>query len=90
MTPNPQPNLLEKVRRRQSINLLPPPADRKAIRAAARVSMRELADELGTTHGSIYYYERGGNPRPDLAARYAHLLAELAEAVGYTTADVQK
>ncbi len=62
---------------------LPIPADRRGVRDRAGISLRELASELRVTHGSVYYYERGGTPGRTIAKRYGALLEEIAEAIGY-------
>jgi len=38
---------------------LPSPAACKAIRCAAGISRRRLADEVGVTEGAVAYWERG-------------------------------
>jgi hypothetical protein len=90
ITPDKPLSLIEEVRRDRAIQL-PAPEHRRGIRDAAKVSTRRLARELRITHGSIYYYERGGNPGPEIAARYRDLLLRLAAEVGYKVPElVQK
>jgi predicted transcriptional regulator len=71
--------LAEEVR----LTRLPAPHIRRAIRDAANVSLRRLARELRVSHGSISYYERGGQPRPEVAIRYRDELERLAATVGF-------
>ena len=72
-------SLAEEVR----LTRLPSPATRRAIRDAAGVSLRRFARALKVSHGSIAYYERGGQPRTEIAIRYRDELERLAAAVGY-------
>ena len=74
---------LEEEVRRRLLATLPPPSIRKAIRTKARVSLRRLGQEIGVTHGSIYYYERGGEPCPEIAIRYRAELEKLARVIGF-------
>jgi DNA-binding XRE family transcriptional regulator len=61
---------------------LPAPAERKRIREAAGVSLRQMAAELGVSPMSTSAWERGEvEPRLDHAAAYGRLLAELESAV---------
>jgi transcriptional regulator with XRE-family HTH domain len=62
---------------------LPPPNVCREIRDKARVSLRRFAREVGVSHGSIAYYERGGQPRVEVAVRYRCELEKLAAAIGY-------
>jgi AcrR family transcriptional regulator len=71
--------LAEEVR----LTRLPAPHIRRAIRDAAKVSLRRFARELGVSHGSIAYYERGGQPGVDIAIRYRAELERLAAEVGF-------
>lgn len=71
--------LAEEVR----LTRLPPPHICREIRDKARVSLRRFAREVGVSHGSIAYYERGGQPRTEVAVRYRCELEKLAEAIGY-------
>lgn len=60
---------------------LPKPAERKAIREKAGVSLQRLADELGVSVTSIWHWERGQDgPSLENAARYRALLDELTQA----------
>ena len=60
---------------------LPEPAERKAIRERAGVSLQRIADELGVSVTSIWHWENGQDgPSLENAARYAALLAQLGEA----------
>lgn len=38
---------------------LPPPAERRAIRVGADVTLREIADELGVSRTAVLHWERG-------------------------------
>lgn len=60
---------------------LPPPARRREIREAARLSRRAIAKELGVSGTTVQWWERDGgtNPRPATALAYMDLL-ELIEA----------
>ncbi|HEY6117075.1 MAG TPA: helix-turn-helix transcriptional regulator [Candidatus Dormibacteraeota bacterium] len=66
-----------------ALTKLPEPHIRRAIRKAARVSLRRLAREIGVSHGSIAYYERGGQPGVEIAIRYREELERLAGAAGF-------
>ncbi len=61
---------------------LPIPADRRRVRDRARFSLRQFANKIGVSHGSIAYYERGGKPSADIAERYKRELEELAAVLG--------
>lgn len=62
---------------------LPPPAVARAIRDAAGVSQRQVADELGINRVSVARWELGARtPRGELRLRYVDLLDELREAAG--------
>jgi DNA-binding transcriptional regulator YiaG len=65
--------LLSRVRARRT---LPPAAERRRIREAAGVSMREMARALGTSLTNVQRWEEGARPRKYEAA-YARLLEEL-------------
>ena len=79
----PRPRTLaEEVR----LTTLPPAPIRRAIRDAARVSIRRLARELGISHASISYYERGGQPGVEIAIRYRIQLERLAAETGFDMA----
>jgi DNA-binding transcriptional regulator YiaG len=65
--------LLEQVRSRRA---LPPPAERRRIREAAGVSLRDMAKAVGVSHTAITDWESGTMPREHRAA-YARLLDEL-------------
>ncbi|WP_045740837.1 helix-turn-helix domain-containing protein [Actinoplanes rectilineatus] len=66
-----------------TLTRLPAPHIRRAIRDAANVSLRRLAREIRVSHGSIAYYERGGQPGTEIAIRYREQLERLASAVGF-------
>lgn len=62
---------------------LPPPEVARAIRRAARVSQRRLADELRVHRVTVARWEAGmSEPTGPLRVRYADLLTELGQAVG--------
>lgn len=67
--------LLEQLRSRRQ---LPPPAERRRIREAAGVSLRELAGAIGTSHMAVDRWEKGAAPRnPAHLRAYSRLLDEL-------------
>jgi DNA-binding transcriptional regulator YiaG len=56
---------------------LPPAAERKRIRKAAGVSVRQLAAALGVSRMAPVRWEKGAMPRdPEHVREYAELLAE--------------
>jgi len=56
---------------------LPPAAERKRIRVAAKVSIRQLAAALGVSPMAPVRWEQGATPRdPQHLRDYADLLAE--------------
>jgi transcriptional regulator with XRE-family HTH domain len=65
--------LLERVRSRRQ---LPAPAERRRIRKAAGVSLRDMAAAIGVSHTAVAAWEAGATPREHRGA-YAQLLAEL-------------
>ena len=67
--------LLERVRSKRK---LPPAEERRRIRKAARVSLRDVASALGVSHSLVRHWEHGGTPREHRAA-YAELLDRLKE-----------
>lgn len=71
--------LAEEVR----LTRLPPAHIRRAIRNQAGVSLRRFARALQVSHGSIAYYERGGQPRTEIAIRYRGELERLAAVIGF-------
>lgn len=67
---------------------LPSPAERKRIRRAAGVSLERMAEDLGVSHVSVSFWERGVyDPSMENAAKYRKLLGELAEASGTEIAE---
>jgi len=72
-------SLAEEVR----LTRLPPAHIRRAIRDAAGVSLRRFARALQVSHGSVAYYERGGQPRTEIAIRYRGELEKLAAVIGF-------
>lgn len=61
---------------------LPTTAERKRIRMAVGVSVRQMGAALGVSHMSIQNWERGGNPgTSEMAEKYADLLRRLEELV---------
>ena len=73
-----QSQLLEQVRARRS---LPKADERRRIREAAGVSLRDMAAVLGVSHSLVRHWELGGTPRAQRAA-YADLLDELQRLAG--------
>lgn len=72
------PRLTDRVRAAQ----LPPPAERRAIRQAARTSLSDVAAELGVSPMSVLRWERGESaPRLDHAIAYRRILDGLRDAV---------
>lgn len=50
----------------------------RSIRLAARLSLSEVADEVGASTSAVHRWERGQrNPRGEAALRYGALLTEL-------------
>lgn len=71
-------SLLEKVKAGQ----LPPPIVRRGIRRDARLSLREVAEELGVAPMTVLRWEQGkSEPRLRHAIRYRELLDGLKRAV---------
>ena len=68
--------LLERVRSRRE---LPLPAERRLIRTAAKVSLRDVAAALGVSHTAVAAWEAGATPREHRKS-YAQLLEELKRA----------
>jgi DNA-binding transcriptional regulator YiaG len=66
--------LLERVRSRRK---LPPKSERRLIRKAANVSLRDIAVALGVSHTAVQKWEDGATPREPLKNDYARLLEEL-------------
>ena len=59
--------------------LLPPPAERQAIRVAAGVTASKVAEEVGVTRQAVVWWERGrSEPGPENLAAYVAILARLA------------
>ncbi len=61
---------------------LPIPADRRRVRHMSGFSLRRFAQKIRVSHGSIAYYERGGQPGDDIAVRYKRELERLADLFG--------
>ena len=52
----------------------------RSIRLGARLSLSEVADQLGVSTSTVFRWERGQrNPRGEAALRYGALLAELMD-----------
>ena len=66
-------DLLERVR---SHRTLPVASERRQIREAAGVSLRDVATALGVSHTAVASWEAGSTPREQRTA-YARLLDEL-------------
>jgi transcriptional regulator with XRE-family HTH domain len=68
--------LLDEVRR------IPRPARARAIRKAAGVSIRRVAEELGVDFATVYRWERGLNrPTGERRIAYGNLLEGLRQVV---------
>ena len=68
-------DLLASVRARRK---LPVPEERRRIREAAGVSLRQLGGVLGASPMAVFRWEQGAQPRdPHQAREYASLLDEL-------------
>jgi transcriptional regulator with XRE-family HTH domain len=64
---------------------LPSIAERKRVRKAAGVSLRQVGAELGVSGETIWNWENGKDgPSKENAPRYRALLDQLAAAVGTT------
>lgn len=67
-------SLIERARQ----NKLPSPADAQAIRQAAGVTQKQVAEELNVHRLTVQRWETGErSPRGDNKQRYARLLREL-------------
>ncbi len=61
---------------------LPGPRARRALRVAAGLSQRDVAQELRVSRVQVSRYESGDRvPRPEIAARYAALLDRLRQEI---------
>jgi len=70
--------LEERLRARRE---LPPPAMRRALRQAARLSQADVAREIGVSSAAVAYWEAGRRfPRPENLAAYVRALRILREA----------
>jgi transcriptional regulator with XRE-family HTH domain len=58
---------------------LPAGPIRRSIRLAARVTLREMADELGVTPMTVLRWEQGVEPHRERAIRYREVLDQLRE-----------
>ena len=65
--------LLESVRSRRT---LPVAEERRRIRKAAGLTLRDVGAAIGVSHTAVRSWEEGSTPRENRAA-YAHLLDEL-------------
>jgi DNA-binding transcriptional regulator YiaG len=71
------------LRRVRSLQQLPLPEVRIAIRRTAGVSLREMATVLGVSPTALRWWETGDRrPSPSHRVAYLALLAELASASG--------
>lgn len=53
-------------------------AEGRRLRQAAKLSLRDVAEAIGVTHGAVSYWESGSRvPRGDVAERYAAFLRAL-------------
>lgn len=65
------------------LSRLPAPAERRAIRKRAGLSMRNLGDELGVTSTAVRLWETGQrNVSPEFLARYVAILEDLHSIAG--------
>lgn len=51
------------------------------LRVGARLTLREVAVEIGVNPATVHYWEHGRRPRGEAAWRYAKLLASLERLV---------
>jgi len=65
--------LVDRIRTRME---LPPAAERRRIRKAAGISLRDVAAACGVSHTAVATWERGATPR-DSRGAYVRLLGEL-------------
>ena len=73
------PPLVKRVRAAQ----LPPPAERQAIRTAARASLADIGREIGVSAMTVQRWERGTTePRMQHAIAYRRVLDGLRRALG--------
>lgn len=71
--------VLERVRKKRS---LPPPEQREAIRVAAGLSIRDLADTMEVAPATAHYWETGQrNPNSKHLDRYLSALQAMSDAV---------
>jgi DNA-binding transcriptional regulator YiaG len=68
--------LLERLHTRRQ---LPPKSERRLIREAANVTLRDVALALGVSHTAVQKWEDGATPREPLKSDYARLLKELKD-----------
>lgn len=69
--------VLERVRKKRS---LPPPEQREAIRKAAGLSLKDLADAMGVAPATAHYWETGQrNPNSLHLDHYLSALQAMAD-----------
>jgi transcriptional regulator with XRE-family HTH domain len=68
--------LLEQVRSRRK---LPAKSERRRIRKAAGLTLRDVALALGVSHTAVQKWEDGAMPREPMKNDYARLLEELKQ-----------
>jgi DNA-binding transcriptional regulator YiaG len=54
----------------------------KRIREAAHLSLSDVGRACGTSAASVWYWERGREPRPALGILYAEVLSRLSDEIG--------
>lgn len=65
------------MRKADLLHRLPPASERQAIRRAAKLTQRDLAEQRGITTQAVAAWERGATPSPDHLAWYVDLLDSL-------------
>ncbi|WP_373070490.1 helix-turn-helix domain-containing protein [Gemmatimonas sp.] len=60
------------------LHRLPHPDQRRAIRRAAKLTLRDFATDFGVTVQAVAAWEGGGTPSPLYLARYVSLLESLS------------
>ena len=72
----------ERIRSRLQVrNDLPPPSERRALRQAAGLSQKEMADAIGVTRAAVSHWESGARtPRGKFLDRYAEAVRVLRSA----------
>lgn len=69
--------ILERVQKRRS---LPPPEEREALRKAAGLSLRDVADAMGVAATTVHFWETGQrNPNAQHLDAYLTALSAMAD-----------